>query len=193
MSQESTTHTTPLQISNTTSPQPENGKTVVHEDVEMVDAETAATSGSDLSLPLSKIKKIFKMDPEYQGASQSAVYTTGLATELFVQYLTEQANLLAKMEKRKKIQYKDFANCIQNHDSLQFLTDTIPKTQPIGDLINEKKVNLLKEQDPKQSKTKAPKESNNVPVQKELETGQQTLPFIAEKPIKKAGINDLVG
>ncbi|MCP8718034.1 MAG: NFYB/HAP3 family transcription factor subunit [Asgard group archaeon] len=99
-------------------------------------------SQSNLTLPIARIKRIFKLDPDYAGASASAVYTAGLATELFVQYFVEQASLLAKMDKRKKIQYKDFANAVSAHDSLNFLSDTVPKTHPIGELVQQKKVHV---------------------------------------------------
>ncbi|RCK60839.1 DNA polymerase epsilon subunit C [Candida viswanathii] len=106
------------------------------------DKDNDAEESQNLTLPISKIKRIFKMDPDYAGASASAVYTAGLATELFVQYFAEQASLLAKMEKRKKIQYKDFANAVSAHDALNFLGDTIPKTHPIGELVQLKKVHV---------------------------------------------------
>ncbi|KAL6453709.1 DPB3 DNA polymerase epsilon subunit C [Candida maltosa Xu316] len=136
---------------------------------------------SHLTLPISKIKRIFKMDPDYVGASASAVYTAGLATELFVQYFSEQASLLAKMEKRKKIQYKDFANSVSGHDSLNFLADTIPRTQAIGELVQQKKVHV------KQPVAKSSKEpgimnsdggaSSAAGKQSILPKGQQTLNF----------------
>ncbi|KAI5961767.1 hypothetical protein CANMA_003744 [Candida margitis] len=159
---------------------------------------------SQMSLPMSKIKKIFKMDPDFSGASQGAVYATGLATELFVQYFVEQASLMAKVDKRKKIQYKDFANAVSSHDALNFLGDTIPKTYPIGDLIQKKKVNTIEsiqqrpskpvEDSQKSSNASSPKVSSKQdPV---LPKGQQILNFGStskkETPVKKAGINDLV-
>lgn len=98
-----------------------------------------------MSLPLSKIKRIFKMDPDYFGSSASAVYATGVATELFVQYLTEHASMLAKMDKRKKIQYKDFSNAVATQEALHFLSDTIPKTQTVGQAIKERKINMTEE------------------------------------------------
>lgn len=85
---------------------------------------------STMNLPISKIKRIFKMDPDFIGASQSAVFATGVATELFVQYFTEQATLLSKIDRRKKILYKDFSTAVSSQDTLMFLNDTIPKTVP---------------------------------------------------------------
>lgn len=206
---------------DTVSPVLTAGTTPIEVDVEMEDADTTQNNANDqdemqgiqkhsedeeqpdqsLSLPLSKIKRIFKMDPDYLAASQSAVYTAGLATELFVQYFVEQASLLAKMEKRKKIQYKDFANAVSTHDSLNFLSDTVPKTQSIGELINNKKVNLKGPETNNPQTVIAPVEKSAEPiiVKKDiLAKGQQTLNFQLalapreERPIKKAVIHDLV-
>lgn len=159
-----------------------------------------------LSLPLSKIKRIFKMDPDYLAASQSAVYATGLATELFIQYFTEQALVLAKMDKRKKIQYKDFSNAVASHDSLHFLSDTVPKTQPVGELINNKKINV-NNQDTAEAMDNGNTEAEEIQIDgqgsevksvKPLPKGQQTLNFAtmdktpAAAPIKKSIISDIV-
>lgn len=155
-----------------------------------------------LTLPISKIKKIFKMDPDYLAASQSAVYATGVATELFVQYFVEHATLSAKVDKRKKILYKDFSNAVSTQDSLLFLSDTVPKTQPIGELISQKKVNLIgdnaeddtPEVDTTEAETPAPVVKKAKPASS-LAKGQQTLSFLANKdvkPIKKAVIHDLM-
>ncbi|KAI5955786.1 DPB3 [Candida jiufengensis] len=205
-----------IEESNTGSPLPNNtnqleidqittNNTIREETpIEQDDEEFAA-----MSLPLSKIKKIFKMDLDYAGASSSAVYTTGLATELFVQYFVEQASLLAKMDKRKKIQYKDFSNAVSSHDSLNFLSDTIPRTHQVGDLIQRKKIHTLdqvnlnanpinrregnnsanKNQDQNGDNAQ---QAQKVRKQQELPKGQQTLNFQPEKPIKIASVNDLM-
>ncbi|EGW34917.1 uncharacterized protein SPAPADRAFT_58038, partial [Spathaspora passalidarum NRRL Y-27907] len=157
--------------------------------------ETEEATEQSMSLPLSKIKRIFKMDPEYLAASQTAVYTAGLATELFVQYFVEQASLQAKMDKRKKIQYKDFSSAVASHDSLNFLSDTIPKTQPIGELIQNKKVNIPGSAPGKVTNSTGNSSDNTSRPAEILSKGQQTLHFpIAttpkeDKPIRKAVIH----
>lgn len=218
--------TTDNETPGTTPPAPSSAVATPGQDVEMTDANDVdetnddtvaeATSPGDkllneleeedtaLTLPISKIKKIFKMDPEYLAASQSAVYATGVATELFVQYFVEQATLSAKVDKRKKILYKDFSNAVSTQDSLLFLSDTVPKTQPIGELISQKKVNLIGDDievdtpevaaESTEVETPAPvaKKAKQAPV---LAKGQQTLNFQATKevkPIKKAVIHDLM-
>lgn len=41
--------------------------------------------------------------------------------EMFVQYFTEQALLRARLEKRKRMHYNDFAEAVSSIDQLQFL------------------------------------------------------------------------
>lgn len=156
-----------------------------------------------LTLPISKIKRIFKMDKDYGAASQTAVYAAGVATELFIQYFTEQAALLAKMDKRKKITYKDMAQAVASHDTLSFLSDTVPKTHPIGELIAAKKVRvggkqeagpLLNLDDDVATTTEDPAASTATTKAAPLAgKGQSVLSFPKTSPIKKAGISDIMG
>lgn len=151
-----------------------------------------------ISLPLSKIKRIFKMDPEYYGSSQSAVFATGVATELFIQYLTEQASFLAKMDKRKKILYKDFSGAVAAQDSLHFLSDTVPKTVPLKNVLNDSEV------PGNETSNIADTESNEpepIPEPQEEPKPQRDIKNMLlnsgksanQQPVKKATINDLVG
>lgn len=167
------------------------------------DDDAMAVDEAVMSLPLSKIKKIFKMDPDYFSASQGAVFATGAATELFVQYFMEHAAMIARMEKRKKIQYKDLSAVVSTQDALHFLSDTVPKTQPVGQAIKERKINLLDEDQKKYADAanpenpQSPQQVVEEPVKDPvhvLPKGQQTLSFEpAKKPtIKKAVIHDLM-
>jgi len=125
--------------------------------------ENQESSGTSV-LPLSKIKKIFKTDPEHVSASEAAVFSTAIATELFIQYFTEQASLIARSEKRKKLQYKDFSTAVSNIEQLHFLGDTVPKTVNLKKLVDNNKVNYSS---------------------KPLEKGQKTLNFGGSKPSEK--------
>lgn len=163
---------------------------------EDIDEDQPDDDETALSLPISKIKKIFKMDPDYVSASSGALYATGLATELFVQYLVEQASVNARMEKRKKLQYKDFSHAVSAQESLHFLSDTVPKAQPIGELIQQKKINVSTDQpdilgDDSNGTEVAP---TNTTAPAPLPKGQQTLPFGAPnpEPVKKAVLHDLM-
>jgi DNA polymerase epsilon subunit 4 len=64
--------------------------------------------------------------------SNPAAFAMTVATELFIQYLAEQAHTVVKSERkpRKNIQYKDLASAISRNDTLEFLSDIVPKTVP---------------------------------------------------------------
>lgn len=154
------------------------------------------------TLPLSKVKRIFKLDPEYSGAAASAAYATAVATELFVQYLAEQSAMRARTERRKKIQYKDVSAAANSQEALYFLSDTIPKTQLLGDAIKQKKINVSVEDQHKLSYVDGEEvvlvenvpEADAVEIAQELPKSQSTLPFgvVADTKIKKAGLLDLM-
>ncbi|KAK3901619.1 histone-fold-containing protein [Staphylotrichum tortipilum] len=81
-------------------------------------------------LPLTRVKKIIAVDPDIAICSNNAAFVITLATEMFVQYLTGEAQNMTKLERkpRRNIQYKDMANAVTHQDNLEFLEDVIPKT-----------------------------------------------------------------
>lgn len=197
-------HDTP----GTTPPAPISASATPVPEVEMTDADGPPSTlpepedddddEESLTLPLSKIKRIFKMDPDFLAASQSAVYATGIATELFIQYFVEHASVLAKMDKRKRVLYKDFSNAVSGQDALRFLSDTVPKTQQLGLLIQQNKVNLI-EEPANMTEYRVPEEAENAVLEPPktlippvLPKGQQTLTFIQQQPPKKVVTDALV-
>lgn len=72
------------------------------------------------------------MDTEINTCSNNAAFVITLATEMFIQYLAQEGQNMAKLERkpRRNVQYKDLANAVLHHDNLEFLEDTIPKTTP---------------------------------------------------------------
>ncbi|KAA8915899.1 hypothetical protein TRICI_001913 [Trichomonascus ciferrii] len=77
-------------------------------------------------VPIARVKRIIKQDDDIAGVSSSA---------LFAQYFTEQALLSAQGERRKKLQYADFANAVANNDQLEFLSDLVPKKVPFRKVL----------------------------------------------------------
>ncbi|PYH49621.1 histone-fold domain-containing protein [Aspergillus saccharolyticus JOP 1030-1] len=82
------------------------------------------------ALPISRIKKIIQLDEDIVQCSSNATFVIAMATEMFIQYLTEQGHNVVKSERkpRKTIQYKDLATAVSRIDNLEFLSDVIPKT-----------------------------------------------------------------
>ncbi len=99
-----------------------------------------------LTLPMSRIKKIVKLDPEHISSTESSNYLLGVAAELFVKSFTSQAASIARSKKRKKIQYRDFHDVVSSVESMLFLKDLVPKTVPLGKLLAENKVKLRPDQ-----------------------------------------------
>ncbi|VEU22119.1 DEKNAAC103154 [Brettanomyces naardenensis] len=95
-----------------------------------------------LTLPMSRIKRIVKLDPEHISSTEAANYMLGVGAELFVMNFTSQAASVAKTNKRKKIQYSDVHKVVSGTDNLLFLKDLVPKTSSLGQLVKEKKVRL---------------------------------------------------
>jgi len=79
-----------------------------------------------IQLPLARVKKIMKTDKEVRLISNEASVLVSKATELFLEYITEEAYKRTKADKRKLIQYKDFTTVINDIEILDFLTDVIP-------------------------------------------------------------------
>ncbi|CAK7204744.1 hypothetical protein SEUCBS139899_007504 [Sporothrix eucalyptigena] len=85
-------------------------------------------------LPLSRVRKIVALDPDVAVCSSNAAFVVTLATELFIQYLSSEAQNMVKLDRkpRRNVQYRDLANAINRVDRLEFLEDTVPVTVPFG-------------------------------------------------------------
>lgn len=133
-----------------------NGKNTDSNEVEMEDVSEEAEQPTDdavqdknshetrakvpypISLPLARVKRIMKQDDEIVTISSGAVVAVAAATELFVQYFTEQALFMARGDKRKKLMYNDFANAVSRVEQLEFLTGLVPKTIPYKTVLERK-------------------------------------------------------
>lgn len=82
------------------------------------------------TLPIARVKKIVQQDEEIEICSKNALFALTIATELFVQFLAKQGHniVLAERKPRKIIQYKDMAAAVARIDTLEFLTDVVPRT-----------------------------------------------------------------
>ncbi|KAI8335756.1 histone-fold-containing protein [Chlamydoabsidia padenii] len=95
-------------------------------------APTAATKkeripGQSL-LPLARVKRIIKDDPDVTLVNAEATHCIASATELFMEYLVNEGFSRAQKNKRKTIFYKDLASAVNQTDAFEFLEDVIPQT-----------------------------------------------------------------
>ncbi|GAB1610723.1 DNA polymerase epsilon subunit 4-like [Argonauta hians] len=90
------------------------------EDNEQMEAN-GVSSDKLVKLPISRIRKIIKLDPDVSLASQEAMIVLSKATELFVQYVSREASNYTFQGKRKTLQRKDLDVAVERTDTLAFL------------------------------------------------------------------------
>uniref|UniRef100_A0A0M3HVK5 CBFD_NFYB_HMF domain-containing protein n=1 Tax=Ascaris lumbricoides TaxID=6252 RepID=A0A0M3HVK5_ASCLU len=76
-------------------------------------------------LPISKIKKICKLDPDSTMISSEAAQLITMATERFIGLLAKAAYGQAALMKRRTIQMKDVEECIRTRPLFEFLEGTL--------------------------------------------------------------------
>lgn len=171
--------------------------------------EEAHTDGTELEeeeeeddtgatvLPVSKLKKILKIDPNYTVTSELAVFVIAKLTELFIKHLAMKAHLNATTEKRKTVQYKDFSLAVALNEDLKFLKRMVPQTTSVRKLVAKDAIKYSKTasalKSTAKSKPKAPEKGKIG-----LEKGQQTLNFKklktnSEKAVERAESVDSEG
>ncbi|CAR29953.1 hypothetical protein ZYGR_0AD06440 [Zygosaccharomyces rouxii] len=97
-------------------------------------------------LPVSKVKKIARSDPEYLLTSNNAFVATAFATEIFVKALTEemlaQSHLSGKNKDSKTVRltYNDLAECVSKKNQFMFLEDVVPRTKNLRSLVKQNRV-----------------------------------------------------
>ncbi|KAI8997847.1 histone-fold-containing protein [Pilobolus umbonatus] len=92
-----------------------------------------------LSIPIARIKRVIKEDKEISQVNTDATFCIGYATELFTEYLVQEAFAKAQYNKRKTIQYKDLAQCVKETEQFEFLEDVIPPTMKLKAAIEKSK------------------------------------------------------
>ncbi|KAL0272908.1 UNVERIFIED_CONTAM: hypothetical protein PYX00_005723 [Menopon gallinae] len=78
-----------------------------------------------LKLPMGRIKKIMKMDPDVSLASQEAVFLITKATELMLDSLAKEAYAYTANENKKTVLKRHLDLAIHNIDALAFLDGTL--------------------------------------------------------------------
>ncbi|KOG98540.1 Dls1p [Saccharomyces eubayanus] len=110
--------------------------------------ETGVPPPCSLQLPVEKVQRIAKNDPEYMDTSDDAFVATAFATEFFIQVLTheslqqQQRGQVPHPSDEITLSYDDVsATILKSTDGhLQFLNDVIPITKNLRLLVEENRV-----------------------------------------------------
>ncbi|KAK7559769.1 nuclear transcription factor Y subunit C-3 [Phyllosticta citricarpa] len=80
-------------------------------------------------LPLARIKKVMKADPEVKMISAEAPILFAKACDIFITELTMRAWIHAEENKRRTLQRSDIANALAKSDMFDFLIDIVPREE----------------------------------------------------------------
>ncbi|CAB61070.1 Transcription factor CBF/NF-Y/archaeal histone domain-containing protein [Caenorhabditis elegans] len=90
-------------------------------------------------LPLGRVKKVVRMNPDVEMLNNEALQLMAKAAELFIKELSNAANQNAALEKRKTVQTKDIDKAIKKTWAFAFLEDALdgwPKLEPKKRKVN---------------------------------------------------------
>ncbi|KAJ1460099.1 hypothetical protein M885DRAFT_612739 [Pelagophyceae sp. CCMP2097] len=96
----------------------------------LTDAEKkpyADTAAADKVIPLARVKKICKLDPEVKSLSKEATALIGKAAEGFVQHLARQT--LATASAKRTLRPSDIAHCVQHRADFAWLRADYPASE----------------------------------------------------------------
>ncbi|KIY65998.1 histone-fold-containing protein [Cylindrobasidium torrendii FP15055 ss-10] len=82
------------------------------------------------ALPLARIKKVMKSDPEIKMIAADAPMVFCKACEIFIAEVTARAFLVADANKRRTLSRSDIAKAITKSDQFDFLIDIVPREEP---------------------------------------------------------------
>ncbi|KAK7696554.1 hypothetical protein QCA50_001212 [Cerrena zonata] len=83
-------------------------------------------------LPLARIKKVMKSDPDVKMIAADAPILFCKACEIFIAEITARAFIIADSNKRRTLSRADIAKAISKSDQFDFLIDILPREDPLG-------------------------------------------------------------
>ncbi|KAF2095301.1 histone-fold-containing protein [Rhizodiscina lignyota] len=83
-------------------------------------------------LPLARIKKVMKADPEVKMISAEAPILFAKGCDIFITELTMRAWIHAEENKRRTLQRSDIASALSKSDMFDFLIDIVPREEAAG-------------------------------------------------------------
>ncbi|CAH7681432.1 histone-fold-containing protein, partial [Phakopsora pachyrhizi] len=80
----------------------------------------------DSQIPLARIKKLLKTDPEIRMIANEVIVLLDKACQIFVNEITVRAFLVATSSNRRTINTSDIASAVSQSDMFDFLIDIVP-------------------------------------------------------------------
>lgn len=119
---------------------------------------------------MARVRRIIRIDPDTLQCSNQAMFAAAKATELFIAYFCEKAHETCLADRKKQITYRHMAEAVARVDSLEFLADVVPRTQPYRTLnIAKDRAHLVSKQGTSQAKVQLHVEADVEMVDQEQE------------------------
>ncbi|KAJ6506316.1 histone-fold-containing protein [Mycena vitilis] len=83
-------------------------------------------------LPLARIKKVMKSDPDVKMIAADAPILFCKACEIFIAEITARAFIIADSNKRRTLSRADIAKALTKSDQFDFLIDIVPREEPFA-------------------------------------------------------------
>ncbi|KAI0317604.1 histone-fold-containing protein [Amylostereum chailletii] len=83
-------------------------------------------------LPLARIKKVMKNDPDVKMIAADAPVVFCKACEIFIAEITARAFIVADSNKRRTLSRQDIAKALSKSDQFDFLIDIVPREEPFS-------------------------------------------------------------
>lgn len=80
-------------------------------------------------LPLARIKKVMKSDPDVKMIAADAPILFCKACEIFISEITARAFIIADSNKRRTLSRSDIAKALSKSDQFDFLIDIVPREE----------------------------------------------------------------
>ncbi|KAF9181194.1 hypothetical protein BGZ51_005586, partial [Haplosporangium sp. Z 767] len=98
---------------------------------QIITAEQYNSDFKNHPLPLARIKKVMKSDPDVKMISAEAPILFSKACEIFICEITRRAWMHAEENKRRTLQRSDVASAVSRSDQFDFLIDIVPREEPV--------------------------------------------------------------
>ncbi|KAG8219153.1 histone-fold-containing protein [Butyriboletus roseoflavus] len=85
-------------------------------------------------LPLARIKKVMKSDPDVKMIAADAPILFCKACEIFISEITARAFIIADSNKRRTLSRADIAKALAKSDQFDFLIDIVPREEGLTGL-----------------------------------------------------------
>jgi DNA-directed RNA polymerase I subunit RPA43 len=89
------------------------------------DADAPASSQVGLVLPVARVRKICKLDPDVRGMSKESLLLITKSAELFTQCLGTESVRVAQLQNRRKLLPEDVAQVCSSRDPFLFLREDV--------------------------------------------------------------------